>query len=208
MGWLGWILAGTAWAGVSPAREPLSARPIERPAVLPKGWTELGFMGGLDRAATGIRYGLGAQVDLGLGQAWSADGLGSVRMSVRRSLFEREPPMTSIALELGWTEPVAGAARSAPDAGLVIRQELAPFQLEVAGSWIQPLTGRGHPAGRAALTMEGGPLLVIGSLAVERRWRPGLDVALQLSRGLMVGGGAAWTDGEGARGRALLGVWL
>ncbi len=205
MGLLGCILAGVAWAGVSPAREPLSARAIERPAVLPKGWAELGFTGDVDGASTRVGYGLGPSVEVGLGQAWSAQGLDSVRMSVRRSLFEREPPMTSIALDVGWTEPVVGRGRSAPDAGVVIRQELAPFQLEVTGRWVQPLVGRGRPLGRAALTMQGGPLLVIGSLTTALR--PGLDVALQLSRGLTVGGGAVWA-GDGASGRAILGVWL
>lgn len=202
------LLAGAARAGVSPSREPLSARWIERPAVEPKGWTELLLRGDPSGVGSEIRYGLGPSVDLALGGAFTVDGLDAVRMSVRRSLYEREPRMTSLAVDLGWTEDVRGPGPGVPDAGLVIRQELAPFQLELAGRWNQPVTAAaaGWASGHAALTAEGGPLLVIASCEADSRatFTPALDVALQVSRGVTFGGGVT-LDGDA---RALLGIWL
>lgn len=214
MGIVVWIAADVAWAGISPGRERLSARQIERPVVEPKGWAELHGIAAAGEVGTEIRYGLGPSVDLGMAEAWSIVGLDAVRMSVRRSLYEREPRMTSLALDLGWTVPVVGSGDSAPDIGMLLRQELAPFQLELGTTWSQPSdrlteTSAGNLKARGQLMVEGGPLLVTVSVEGDSRGssRWGWETALQLSRGLTIGGGAAYADQTG-QAHALLGIWF
>lgn len=112
------------------SREALPAREIERPLVLPKGWTELrvqlqrGRGEGPDlplrltTAATTIIHGLlpGHHVRLtapwhqAQGGGMRATGPGDVQIGWRTSLLRREPPNQAVALELSWTAP------SAPDA--------------------------------------------------------------------------------------------
>lgn len=126
---------------VSATREPLSAREVERPLHLPRGWVELALgwehqairgtwsANGAPVAADGpvydhetltARYGVARGVELWW--AWAAHqarlpggplefSVGDPRLGARVSVLDREPNRTSVVLEAAYKAPLGEASR-------------------------------------------------------------------------------------------------
>jgi hypothetical protein len=188
------LFAASALAGVRPIREPLPARAVERPVVTPEGWTEVLADVGAAGVDSSIRYGVARRWDVGLAQQWRADGLDVASLESRFALIGREPPVTSLALSLGWEAPVTGPQTPAGRAGLAFRQGLGPFQLELQGGWRQPVDRVGQPTGAAILRLQAGPLVFSGEGASSGAWPPdgAADCVLQVTRAVSIGGGAVF----------------
>jgi hypothetical protein len=196
------FLAGLAWGGTRPTRAPLPARWVERPILVPRGWTEIAAgAGGWPVDAAGsqgewidLRYGVGRRLDLGVG-AVDPFGDGTVRGMVRVGLFAAEPPQTAVALEAGWTTARSGLAWGG-DLGAAVRRESGPIQLDatvrygwtrgpeasgMVGGWTGSLRGAlqvGPVAPRIALGVRGAG---VGTTTV--------DLLVQASRGLRASAG-------------------
>ncbi|MBX2804121.1 MAG: hypothetical protein KTR31_41040 [Myxococcales bacterium] len=150
-------------------RQPLPARWVERPVVMPKGWTrvELGAFRGAETplvplAATEARFegatlqvghGLLPRIELSLStrllRASGPWGLSDPELGVAVELLRREPPNTSVALRVSASSP-HGAVRDGVPLGLGLpaftgqlsaRQQLGPLGLDVDLGGVVRLAG-------------------------------------------------------------------
>jgi hypothetical protein len=184
-------LCTSAWAGglqAKSSRAPLSAREVERPLVLPKGWLdvavsterELAGVPGEWMSGVAFRQGLFPRHELSLALAESGSRLGW-----RWTLMQTEVPAASVALETEWRGPAEAVL------GLAARRQLGGLRLtgRVAGvySYISPLEAGGIASVEALL--QAGPLVFsqapelsrVGARPVSLKW--GFRWGVQWTRG-------------------------
>jgi hypothetical protein len=228
-------------------RDPLPALWVERPLTVPRGWftTTAGVArvqppGGGRRtvSAVEVRYGvlprLEVRATVGLATRTvggrRGSGLDDPEIGVRWSVLRREPPATSVAVDLGWRAPYGAIAGGVPLAAgvgvlrpsLLASRQLGPVRLvgAVGGVVRVPEGGGDAPDGwtaAASALVQLGPLAPFTSVAAEgaRPWvgapdeRPWVDalagIGLQLTRGLGVAlgsGGPLTRRGSGPVQRA------
>lgn len=175
-------------------RDGLPALPVERPLAVPRGWSLLtvGVTGRPDttRGAAALRYGVLPRVELDV-----AGGLvvrdGSVRslepvLGGRFQVFRREPPNTSVAVDLRWDRGLG--------AGVLAARRVGPLlgTVGVRGWWHHEPVG----AASATVLLQVGPLAPWGSLsaATTGKVEPTAGLVVQLSRGLGVQGAVGRDD--------------
>ena len=117
------------------SRQPLPARQVERPILIPKGWTDIEVSMRVDRPWAKvaraqdrlmIRRGLLPRHELFLSMDLDLDAT----MGWRWSIFRAEPPMTAVALESSWSAP--GIVQT----GLALRRQVGGLRLTGRGAGI------------------------------------------------------------------------
>jgi len=208
-----WALLGLALAGGlthRTTREPLPARWVERPVVLPAGWKQLD----LHVAPGGV---LGARGRLSLGPAVELRAAGAtddavqpIEVGAALALGRREAPARSVALELGWEAP-----RLAPVdpvhrvvLGLPCRRQwggsrwtVGPVADVVASAGLASRVGArgevGLQAGPLGGTLDGVAWLGSGAAL---SWHGSVGGFVQLNRALRVHGAQRLGDDEAPSG--------
>ncbi len=188
-----WLSPAAFAAGVqAPAsREPLPAREVERPILVPKGWTDLaataqlqGRRGNRQWAENlAIRRGLLPNHEVGISLSFT--GGTEVRPSLgwRWSLFRREPPSTELAVEASWSDPGEVVA------GLAFRRQIGGLRLTARVAGVQDYS-EATLSGRGSLEA----LLQAGLLVFAATPEVALDGA-EVSSDLQLRGAIQWTRG-------------
>lgn len=211
---LAWIVSGPASAA-EPGwrREPLPALAIERPPLMPYGWSSVaveGRVGGSGPSATTtVRHGWAPGLEL-WGALGGAPGSSAVvwddpRFGVRVGA-SNEPPLRAGWLGLAVTTPTGGASDRSlgaafvtPEAGVAWVVGSTRFDATVLGAWA-PLARGGSAidaaqgvVSAASMRVNGGPIVpraaVVAAVAPEPgalpvRWEYDAGALLDLSRGL------------------------
>ena len=212
-------------------RDPLPAREIERPLVLPRGWTRLGFdlrlqpEGRVRRDTGSLAVAVGvlpraelyvvAPVVRARTSELAVVGAGDPVIGARMSLWRAEPPNRSVALDLWFRAPHGAAPDGVPlgesvataAASVVARAELSGLGLDGAVGGLL----RGPAAGalvRGRAFVQAGPLVPGLALATEllqesTRAELELELELQVSRGLSLASAWAWPVASGQRALSL-----
>jgi hypothetical protein len=207
----------SARGGAPPrAREVLPAIEIERPVVLPMGWTELELGGAAQgKALVGglqVRHGASRRIEVwfagGVAGESAAVGLTDPRFGARMLLAAGEPAARSLGALLSFRAPGAtrsqwsvGAPELAP--GVSGRAQLGPLRLEGSGELAigGALGGEVRPA--AALALQAGPLVF--DLGADGGWQVGnppwstirAGGLVDAARGLGLGAHGWWRIGAG-----------
>ncbi|MCB9680306.1 MAG: hypothetical protein H6733_02440 [Alphaproteobacteria bacterium] len=212
-------LSATARAGA----DPLPARLVERPVVLPRGWLETGlaWRHGLSPAAPDdttrayVALGVGrVELRTGWGASWRAPIVpGAVAVDLRWSVLRREPPNRSVALRAMLELPTRADDPALAAWGVVARVGAGPTAWTVDAWW-----GLGRSLGGAAgpvVTpvarvdvdgmLQAGPLVLVARAGASRRVEGTTSIraegglVVQATRGVdvEVAGGAAVSLGAG-----------
>jgi hypothetical protein len=203
---------GTARGGeLGWRREPLPALAVERPPLMPYGWSSVvveGRVGGSGPSATTtVRHGWAPGIELwgalggapgGASIAWDDPGFG-VRVGA-----SEEPPLRAGWLGLAVTTPTGGASDRSlgvafvtPEAGLAWVVGSTRFDAVVVGAWAPSSQGAtlADPGvvSTASMRVNGGPIVPRAAVVVAVvpepgapavRWEYDAGALLDLSRGL------------------------
>ena len=214
-----WLFAGLAMAGGlthRTTREPLPARWVERPLVLPAGWKQVDVAVGPGAVAASGRLSLGPLAEL-RASGGSDEALAPPTIGAAMALGRREAPARSASLQFTWQVPALGRERAH-------RLELAsPVRVQWGGSrWtVAPVADVATVGFDARVGLRGETGLQAGPLGVTAAatawyagttrangqgasWAGALGGFVQLNRAFRVHGSARVGDDEGG----LLGVEL
>jgi hypothetical protein len=178
-------------------REPLPAREVERPVVVPLGWMGAEVEGGHEGGRVGLRAGVARGVELcvalplswGRGDALTVGSLGELRISLWRS----ERPGWSVALAARGEGVVSG-----PLSGSILGGDVEALGggLERAGSWSPSATATVGAYLQAGILWLGPTGTVSWAEGLEAK--AGGRATLQWSRGLSTGAAVTWAWPEEA----------
>jgi hypothetical protein len=161
-----------------PSREPLPAREVERPLVLPSGWTELTLGGAASGSlGAGARLSLGSGVEVAASAPWSSHqgawGASSPTLGAAWSPWAREAPSRSVCLRGRYT-PGEGASGFGPEAATGVARAEARRQwggLQLDGGVGLLVAGRvASPHAVARVVGQAGPLLVFAAAEADAAW--------------------------------------
>jgi len=205
-----WWLVGLAMAGGFThrnTRQPLPARWVERPLVLPAGWTQVDVQVDADAVAGRGRLSLGPAAELRA--AGRTDGTPPT-VGAALALGRREAPARSASLDLDWTAPALGAPSPEHRIGLAL-----PVRHQWGGSrWTAgPVADVGSIGFDTRIGLRGEAGLQAGPLGFtadatgwyagsggprSTSWAGALGGFVQLNRALRVHGAARVGDHDGA----------